>query len=196
MINYNNYFPKIFYLSITILLLIISSTIGQSDGPSNPYFIFGYCFEENKSFCSQDTEVIIYVNNRTADNISTTVQPNGMYGLSIGNLQQGWNFNDNLTLILKIGTMYSITTTVIQHTGSGNQVINLTLYRCHANYELFNNQCYHKCDLNRDGIITLDYNDLMTAYKCFLGITNNCDKINFRDWQSMKNEYQCFIGTP
>ncbi|ODS37430.1 hypothetical protein BEH94_06210 [Candidatus Altiarchaeales archaeon WOR_SM1_SCG] len=51
------------------------------------------------------------------------------------------------------------------------------------------------CDINQDGIITHDYNDLMTAYKCFLGIKNNCNKINFRDWNSMKEEYKCFTGT-
>jgi len=51
---------------------------------------------------------------------------------------------------------------------------------------------YHPCDLNRDGIYTRDYSDLMTAYKCFLGIERNC-KINYRDWAGMKTEYLCFV---
>jgi len=54
---------------------------------------------------------------------------------------------------------------------------------------------YHHCDLNLDGIYIHDYNDLMTAYKCFLGITGNCG-INYRDWNLMKKEYQCFVGNP
>jgi len=49
------------------------------------------------------------------------------------------------------------------------------------------------CDLNRDGIYIRDYNDLMLAYKCFLGI-KNCNKINEKDWANMKKEYNCFIN--
>ena len=55
--------------------------------------------------------------------------------------------------------------------------------------------CLWKCDLNQDGIIIHDYNDLLTAHKCFLGINKNCNKINFRDWNSMKEEYKCFTDT-
>lgn len=50
-----------------------------------------------------------------------------------------------------------------------------------------------ECDLNYDKIVSSDYNDLMTAYKCFLGI-KNCDTIQFRDWENMKKEYECFTG--
>jgi len=53
----------------------------------------------------------------------------------------------------------------------------------------------YDCDLNHDGITINDWSELMTAYKCFLGIKNNCNKINFRDWNSMKEEYKCFTGT-
>ena len=49
-------------------------------------------------------------------------------------------------------------------------------------------------DLNNDGIITKDWNDLMTAYKCFLGIEKNCNKINYHNWSDMKREYECFIN--
>jgi len=52
---------------------------------------------------------------------------------------------------------------------------------------------YHECDLNRDGIYTRDWNDLASAYKCFLGIEKNC-KINYRDWANMKREYNCFTN--
>jgi len=52
---------------------------------------------------------------------------------------------------------------------------------------------YHECDLNYDGIHVRDYNDLMTAYKCFLGIGNNCSN-NYQNWNSMKQEYDCFTG--
>ncbi|ODS37659.1 hypothetical protein BEH94_04875 [Candidatus Altiarchaeales archaeon WOR_SM1_SCG] len=48
------------------------------------------------------------------------------------------------------------------------------------------------CDLNYDGIYIKDWNDLMTAYKCFLGINRNCNKINYKEWQGMKKEYECF----
>ena len=53
----------------------------------------------------------------------------------------------------------------------------------------------YKCDLNHDGVYVKDYNDLMNGYKCFPGITKNCNKIQFRDWNLMKKEYQCFIKT-
>jgi len=49
------------------------------------------------------------------------------------------------------------------------------------------------CDLNRDGIIIHDYNDLASAYKCFLGI-KNCNKINYQNWNLMKREYECFTN--
>jgi len=41
------------------------------------------------------------------------------------------------------------------------------------------------CDLNLDGIVIHDYNDLMSAYRCFLGIEKNC-KINYQDWKYEK----------
>ena len=53
---------------------------------------------------------------------------------------------------------------------------------------------HHPCDLNRDGIYTRDWNDLMTAYKCFLGINKNCDKIGLNDWNNMKEEYLCYVS--
>jgi len=56
----------------------------------------------------------------------------------------------------------------------------------------FNHQCYHICDINRDGIYINDYNDLMNAYKCFLGI-ENCNN-NYQNWNSMKQEYECFTA--
>ena len=50
------------------------------------------------------------------------------------------------------------------------------------------------CDLNNDGIIIKDHNDLMTAYKCFLGMSNNCKWwMTPKNWSLMKKEYQCFI---
>ena len=49
------------------------------------------------------------------------------------------------------------------------------------------------CDINRDGIVYRDYNDLMAAYKCFLGI-GNCDKINYGDWNNLRYEYLCFVN--
>ena len=50
------------------------------------------------------------------------------------------------------------------------------------------------CDLNHDGIYVYDWEDLMLAYKCFLGIENNCDTINYQNWTLMKQEYQCFVN--
>jgi len=51
----------------------------------------------------------------------------------------------------------------------------------------------YKCDLNHDGVYVKDYNDLMTAYKCFLGITKNCDNY-YLNWTLMKEEYKCFAN--
>ena len=51
----------------------------------------------------------------------------------------------------------------------------------------------NNCDSNLDGIAIHDYNDLMSAYRCFLGIEKNC-KINYQDWANMKREYGCFSG--
>ncbi len=47
------------------------------------------------------------------------------------------------------------------------------------------------CDLNHNGMIVNDWNDLMTTYKCFLGINKNCN--NYQNWNLIKQEYQCFI---
>ena len=49
------------------------------------------------------------------------------------------------------------------------------------------------CDLNNDGITIHDYNDLMTAYKCFLGIIKNCNN-HYHNWNLIKQEYQCFTN--
>jgi len=56
--------------------------------------------------------------------------------------------------------------------------------------------CTHRCnpcDLNRDGITINDYNDLMLAHKCHLGINQNCNN-NYQDWDNLKKEYQCFTN--
>ena len=50
------------------------------------------------------------------------------------------------------------------------------------------------CDLNCDGIVYHDWNDLMTGYKCFLGI-GNCNKITYQNWTAVKDEYDCFVGS-
>ncbi len=49
-------------------------------------------------------------------------------------------------------------------------------------------------DLNNDGIVTNDWNDLMSNYKCFLDINGGCGKIFYQNWAYMKKEYTCFIG--
>jgi len=50
------------------------------------------------------------------------------------------------------------------------------------------------CDINRDGIIIHDYNDLINSYKCFLGVEMNCTEISFLEWVNIKQEYNCFAG--
>jgi parallel beta-helix repeat protein len=49
------------------------------------------------------------------------------------------------------------------------------------------------CDLNNDGLIIRDYNDLMTAYRCFLGVQKDCE-ISYLNWSAVQNEYNCFAG--
>ena len=49
------------------------------------------------------------------------------------------------------------------------------------------------CDLNSDGIYTRDHNDLIFAYRCFLGIEKNCNNY-FQNWTLIRQEYNCFIG--
>jgi len=49
-------------------------------------------------------------------------------------------------------------------------------------------------DLNNDGVVIQDYNDLMGVYRCFLGINKNCGKIDYQNWIVVKREYECFIG--
>jgi parallel beta-helix repeat protein len=51
------------------------------------------------------------------------------------------------------------------------------------------------CDLNRDGIIFNDWNDLMRAYKCFLGLGKSCAGVDYQDWNGMEREYQCFLNS-
>ncbi|PKM79352.1 MAG: hypothetical protein CVU88_06240 [Firmicutes bacterium HGW-Firmicutes-13] len=81
---------------------------------------------------------------------------------------------------------------------SGNQVCNYSTrlcqdLNCQIDYEPFNHHCYHNCDLNYDKIHFHDYDDLMLAYKCFLGINKNCSN-NYQNWEYMKKEYQCFVN--
>jgi hypothetical protein len=55
------------------------------------------------------------------------------------------------------------------------------------------NVTYDPCDLNHDGIVYRDWSDLMSAYKCFLGI-GNCDKTSYGNWTAIKEEYKCFVN--
>jgi hypothetical protein len=52
----------------------------------------------------------------------------------------------------------------------------------------------NKCDLNHDGVIITDRNDLMTAYKCNLGVERNCGEVSYTEWNNMKRKYECFVG--
>ena len=85
----------------------------------------------------------------------------------------------------------------IHTTCPSNEICNTTSHECQslncsANHEPFNHQCYHECDLNYDGIHVHDHNDLMTTYKCFLGV-KNCNN-HYQNWNSIKQEYECFAG--
>ena len=133
-----NYYQRIILISfifVTINIAISGGDMAASD-PPKPYLIFGYCFEENGSFCSTDTEVILYLENRTSDNISTTVCSNGMYGFSLGNLKHGWSYGENITLILKRGSLLSKSKTNIQKTEYANQFINLTFIIKHGDFNI------------------------------------------------------------
>jgi len=74
---------------------------------------------------------------------------------------------------------------------SGDTISELNETNNELNIKLF---VYHKCDLNRDGIIIHDYNDLMNIYKCFIGINKNCSNY-YQNWNLIKKEYECFINT-
>ena len=78
-----------------------------------------------------------------------------------------------------------------------NEICSTTIHKCQMlncseNHAAFNHQCYHECDRNYDGIYVNDYNDLMTAYKCFLGV-NNCN-IYYQNWNLIKQEYECIVN--
>lgn len=75
-----------------------------------------------------------------------------------------------------------------QFCNSTNSCQDLT---CSSDNEPFNHQCYHVCDLDHDGIYINDWDDLMTAYRCFLGI-ENCDNY-YQNWNLIKQEYECFV---
>ena len=175
-------------------LVLAGSTIPCDEPAHDPFIVYGYCFEQNNGLCDTDTEVVIYVND-TSDNVSMMVNLTyGMYWLDIGELEYGWSFGENMTLIVARGNIESFTVTKIQpaYPGGMNQLVNLTL-KCPQDHELFNNCCYHKCDLNRDGILNKDYNDLTLTYKSFLGINKNYDN-HYQNWSLMKHGYQRFIN--
>ena len=52
---------------------------------------------------------------------------------------------------------------------------------------------YHPCDINHNGIIIKDWNDLMIAYKYFLGLEGNYNNY-YKNWSLMKEGYECFYG--
>jgi len=55
------------------------------------------------------------------------------------------------------------------------------------------NVTYDTCDLNRDGIVYRDWGDLMSVYKCFLGI-GSCSKISHVNRTAIKEKYECFVN--
>ncbi|ODS35834.1 hypothetical protein BEH94_05620 [Candidatus Altiarchaeales archaeon WOR_SM1_SCG] len=63
---------------------------------------------------------------------------------------------------------------------------------CPTNHEPFNHHCYHNCDRNYDKIHVHNWDDLMTSYKCFLGI-KNCNNY-YQNWNLIKQEYECFVN--
>ncbi len=73
-----------------------------------------------------------------------------------------------------------------------NYTVEITRWKGSKNDE--NETVYDPCDLNRDGIILHDYNDLIIIYKCFLGIGTNCNMQYYQNWTNMKKEYNCFLG--
>ena len=138
------------------------------------------------------------------DNVTITAAfgNRGNVNLNLSNVNVSLFVNDiyenseiiNLTNITEKGVNFS------WNAAAGNHNLTIIVDRNNGIYE-FNEEnnnltkilnVFNKCDLNRDGIYTRDYSDLMTAYKCFLGIERNC-KINYRDWAGMKTEYLCFV---
>lgn len=105
---------------------------------------------------------------------------------SDGNIiSYGWDFGDGSNSSGEIVT----------HTyfNTGDYTVTLTITDNDSIISTYSQEIEVTCDLNHDGIITHDYNDLMTAYKCFLGITKNCDN-HYRNWTLMKEEYKCFAN--
>ncbi len=125
---------------------------------------------------------------------ATTSLTEGLYGVEIPS-----SIGDTVTINVTNGTKNAINSTTQTETGVVQINVDLCLPACGDGiYEYNENStncpgdCQY-CDFNKDGLIINDWNDLIYAYKCFLGI-KTCDRINYQDWVNMNKEYQCFIG--
>jgi len=149
------------------------------------------------------------ISNNTQGITMTNCNPWGCYGENINNTLQGNEISNN-----NIGIYSQNSSSIINsNTVCGNVILDFNSSNWLSSSgdnntcdkpEGWNddgiNGCWYTCsgfsricDLNQNGIIIQDYNDLMSAYKCFLGI-ENCNKINYQNWNLMKQEYECFTN--
>ena len=150
-----------------IPVIIVYSVMGQENGCTQPStMVYG-------SINVDGANVTIAVNNEIVD-----------WQLSLGKVYLVGLDNTNIP---KNGSVPATLTASKQGYLSFSETLNIS---CGEGLE--KNITLHYCDLDGNGITVQDYGDLMTAYKCFIGI-GNCDNY-YRDWDMIKQEYECFNG--
>ncbi|ODS36705.1 hypothetical protein BEH94_10545 [Candidatus Altiarchaeales archaeon WOR_SM1_SCG] len=178
-----NYY-RIIYVLTFLLLFTASVEAGGVD-----HYIVGYVWNatDGTNWPADGALVTMYIQTRSNEKLTDIVGPTGnsgnpnMYQINIGGLIGGfpipWGIGETLIIEVEKGVYTANTSLVL--TGAGAEVApNMTL-------------AVHPCDLNHDGIIFHDYNDLRIAYKCFLGF-RNCN--NPQNWTNIISEYNCFVG--
>ncbi|ODS35376.1 hypothetical protein BEH94_00580 [Candidatus Altiarchaeales archaeon WOR_SM1_SCG] len=165
--------------NLTVQVFVVDAFVSDDAELTAPSFVeLGEEF--NISLFIKNTGTLDLENVSVSLNLSSGFNTTNSNEIYVGNLSVGEERVVNWTLkSMKLGHG-EITVNI---TSQGNQI------------NVLNNgiHCKYPCDFNHDGIIIHDYNDLMTAYKCFLGITKNCDN-HYRNWTLMKEEYKCFAN--
>jgi len=175
---------RVYKIIIGLTLFLLLTTPSGSECSTLTHWITGKVLDAADGIPADGAIVTVYKQTNSDQKLYDVVGVNGnsatlnRYQVNVGDggFSQ-WCTGDVVVIEVKKGT-YAANATIIL-TEVDDEVPDMTIVA-------------HPCDINHDGIIFHDYNDLMTAYKCFLGI-GNCNN-KYQNWTSMKEEYDCFIG--
>jgi parallel beta-helix repeat protein len=144
-------------------------------------------------FCPDGMQCAPVFINCTSGNTNSTMEWNEISNNTVGIYSENSNSTINSNYVCGNTELDFNSINWLSSTGGKNTCENPGIWDDNGTEGCTHYCLYHPCDLNHDRIYVHDWNDLMTAYKCFLGVEKDCEKIGFGDGQDIKREYLCFV---